>query len=68
MKAIPDYHAMMTPVSNGRIVMICATEEDARPWVRLLTEAGLTLAKHEPAGRYSFSLTERPDLLKGGEQ
>ena len=58
----PDYAASFAPVKGGRLVMICADEANARPWVRLLTGAGLTLAKLPPAGRYAFTFDDRPEL------
>ena len=58
----PDYHATMAPVMGGRLVLIGADAAHARPWVRLLTGAGLTLAQLPPAGRYACTCAGRPDL------
>ena len=63
-KAKPDYAASFAPVMGGQVVMICHDEANARPWVRLLTAAGLTLTKLPPAGRYSFTFAGRPDLTE----
>lgn len=57
-----DFAASMAPIMDGRLILICATEANARPWVRLLTEAGLTVTKLPPPGRYSFTFDARPDL------
>jgi hypothetical protein len=56
-----NYGATFAPVEGGRLVMICADEENARPWLNLLRGAGLTLENHGP-GRYSFTFAELPEV------
>lgn len=62
-KGPPDYHATFTPLSGGRLVMLASDEENARPWVNLLTRAGVTLEHMEPAGRYVFTFAGAEELV-----
>ena len=57
----PEYGAAIIPVGGGMIVLHANTAADARPWVKLLTGAGVPLAR-TPNGGYSFTFDDREDL------
>lgn len=59
----PDYHATITPLDGGRLALVCAGEANARPWVNLLTRAGVELEHAEHAGVYVLTFAEAPAWL-----
>ena len=65
-KAIWQYVTVQT-LRDGKLVMSANTEEAARPWLRLLENAGVDVER-TPNGNYSFTLTGRPDLIAGEVQ
>lgn len=55
----PDYAATLAPIGDGKIVLLCHSVEDARPWVKLLQAAGVTLTKLPADGaRYRIDVDE----------
>lgn len=62
-KAPPDYRATFTPLSAGRLALVCNSEEDARPWVNLLARAGVELEHAERAGVYVFTFAGAEELI-----
>lgn len=57
----PDMGARVTDLARGELVLHGNSAEGARPWVRMLTRAGVALTR-TPNGGYLFTLTDRPDL------
>jgi hypothetical protein len=55
---VPDYGALIMPITSG-LMPCCVDEPNARPWVRLLTRAGLPVQKLPTVGHYAFAFDGR---------
>ena len=57
----PTYRITTAALTGDALVMYADTDEDARPWVRMLECAGVAVAR-TPNGAYRFTFAGHPEL------